>query len=81
MPCFSMAYLRLSSLGVQSSGKRDFGGGLSAGMGEDTLVSSVLYGSGSGSGCLGFATALLERVLFVFSDLAFPPFDPAETRF
>lgn len=30
--------------------------------------------------CLGFARALLELFLFFFCDLAFPPFEPAETR-
>ncbi len=49
---------------------------------KDTLVSSffLISSSGSGSGCLGIALALLDAAANVFSDLAFPPFAPAETR-
>jgi hypothetical protein len=50
---------------------------------KDTLVSSffLISSSGSGSGCLGIAVALLDAAANVFSDLALPPLEPAETRF
>ena len=79
------------SLGIHPSGIStnglDFllaGLGLSGGSNSvafwDTLVSFII-GSGSGSGCLGIALALLDADASVFNDLAFPPFDPAETLF
>lgn len=70
------AYSRLLPLGIQSSGILALGRGL----GEDSLESSVVYGSGSGSGMLSFG--LSETKPFAFSkslillDLGLPPLAP-----